>query len=113
MADYLHADCFAVCVLRKSMANVAKARREALEQHLDFARKLHIETVVLEGKDVARSLVDFARRNGVTQTFLAKPPKRSIPLLTKMHMVMKVVRLAKNMQVTVVADRRRTAHSAD
>ena len=57
--------------------------------------------------------VVFARRNGVTQTFLAKPPKRSIPLLTKVHMVMKVVRLAKDMQVTVVADRRRTAQSAD
>src|SRR5438093_9403487 len=113
VADYLNADCFAVCVLTKSMANVAKARKEAIEQHLEFARKLHIEAVVLEGEDVAKSLVDFARRNGVTQTFLAKPPKRSIPLLTKMHMVMKVVRLAKNMQVTVVADRRRTVHSAD
>src|SRR5437867_3692094 len=71
VADYLNADCFAVCVLTKSMANVAKARREALEQHLEFARKLHIEAVVLEGEDVAKSLVDFARRNGVTQTFLA------------------------------------------
>ena len=107
VADYLNADCFAVCVLRTaSIADLPKATREALEQHLDFARKLHIEAIVLQGQDVASSLVDFARRNRVTQAFLAKPPKRTIPLLTKMHMVMKVVRLAKDMQVTLVADRR-------
>ena len=112
VADYLNADCFAVCVLAKpSLAHLPKARREALEKHLDFARKLHIETVILEGDDVAESLVNFARRNSVTQTFLAKPPRRSIPLLTKSHMVMKVVRLAKDMQVTVIADRRAESSS--
>ena len=111
VADYLNADCFAVCVLRTaSIADLPKATREALEQHLDFARKLHIEAIVLQGQDVASSLVDFARRNRVTQAFLAKPPKRTIPLLTKMHMVMKVVRLAKDMQVTLVADRRRAGN---
>lgn len=109
VADYLKADCFAVCVLPSSnMADLPVATREVLEQHLDFARKLHIETRVLEGEKIAETLVDFARRNGVTQTFLAKPPKRSIPLLTRMDIVMKVVRLAKDMQVTVVADRKRS-----
>jgi len=111
VADYLNADCFAVCVLRTaSIADLPKATREALEQHLDFARKLHIEAIVLQGQDVASSLVDFARRNRVTQAFLAKPQKRTIALLTKMHMVMKVVRLAKDMQVTLVADRRRAGN---
>ena len=97
-------------VLADEGLHLGAATREALEQHLDFARKLHIEAIVLQGQDVASSLVDFARRNRVTQAFLAKPPKRSIPLLTKMHMVMKVVRLAKDMQVTLVADRRRAGN---
>ncbi len=107
MADYLKADCFAVCVLPSSnLVELPEAVREAIERHLDFARKLHIETRVLEGEDVPVVLVDFARRNGVTQIFLAKPPKRTIPLLYKRHVAMKVVALAKEMQVTVVAERR-------
>jgi two-component system sensor histidine kinase KdpD len=107
VADYLKAQCFAVCVLPSSeMAKLPKPAREAIERHLDFARKLHIETRVLEGEDAAEALVDFARRNGVTQIFLAKPPKRSIPFLNKKHFAMRVVDLAKDMQVTVVAERR-------
>ena len=103
----MRADCFAVCVLpSSSMAELPKAAREAIEQHLDFARKLHIETRVLESGDPAQALVDFARRNGVTQIFLAKPPKRSVPFLHKRQLAMQVVALAKDMQVTVVADRR-------
>lgn len=107
VADYLKADCFAVCVLPSSnMAELPKPSRQAIEQHLDFARKLHIETRVLEGEDAAEALVAFARRNGVTQIFLAKPLNRSIPFLNKKHTAMKVVELAKDMQVTVVAERR-------
>jgi two-component system sensor histidine kinase KdpD len=107
VADYLRADCFAVCVLpSSSMTELPKAAREAIEQHLDFARKLHIETRVLESGDPAQALVDFARRNGVTQIFLAKPPQRSVPFLHKRQLAMRVVALAKDMQVTVVADRR-------
>jgi two-component system sensor histidine kinase KdpD len=109
VADYLKADCFAVCVLPAgdSMA-LSTAASEAIEQHLDFARKLHIETRVLEGQDAAKALVDFARRNGVTQIFLARPLKRSIPLLWPKPTAMKIVDLAKDMQVTVVAEHRHT-----
>jgi two-component system sensor histidine kinase KdpD len=107
VADYLKADCFAVSVLASGhIGELPKETGEALAQHLEFARKLHIETRVLEGGDEAEALVDFARRNGVTQIFLAKPPKRFIPWLNKKHTAMRVVHLAKDMQVTVVAERR-------
>ena len=99
VADYLKADCFAVGVM-------PSPDPLALEQHLEFARKLHIETRVLEGKDAAETLVDFARRNAVTQIFLSKPPKRQFPFLGARSVAMDVVRLAKDRQVTVVADRK-------
>jgi two-component system sensor histidine kinase KdpD len=109
VADYLKADCFAVCVLPTAgMSELARATSEAIEQHLDFARKLHIETRVLEGEDAAETLVDFARRNGVTQIFLARPPRRSFPLLRRKPTAMQIVDLAKDMQVTVVAEHRHT-----
>jgi two-component system sensor histidine kinase KdpD len=100
VADYLKADCFAVAVLPSS-------DREKIEQHLEFARKLHIETRILESDNPAEALVDFARRNGVTQIYLAKPAPRSLPLIgKKRHLVMDVVRLANDRQVIVVAERR-------
>lgn len=110
VADYLKADCFAVCVVPMGgMAALARTVREALERHLDFARKLHIETRVLEGAGAAESLVDFARQHAVTQIFLSKPPPRSLPFLRKNDIVMQIVRLATDRQVTVVAERRRGA----
>lgn len=112
VADYLKADCFAVCVLPcGTLAELPAAEREALERHLDFARKLQIETRVLEGKDDAAALVDFARRNGVTQIFLAQPRKLMLPLLQKRQTAMRVVDLAKDMQVIIVAERRHPASS--
>lgn len=108
VADYLKADCFAVYVLPpSSMASLPESTREAVERHLEFARRLHIETRVLEGENPAETLVDFARRNAVTQIFLTKPAKPSIPFLGKKNLVMDVLRLAKDRQVTVVAERRR------
>jgi K+-sensing histidine kinase KdpD len=81
-------------------------QESAVGEHLAFARRLHIETHLLEGKDVATRVVDFARENGVTQIFVAKPQKRGVPLLQKRPTAMRIVELAKEMQVTVVAERR-------
>lgn len=108
VADYLKADCFAVCVLPESgMDGLPANSRQAIEQQLDFARKLHIETRVLEGAEEAETLVDFAHTNGVTQIYLAKPPRSIFPFLLRRQLVMKIVRLATDIQVTVVADRRK------
>jgi len=107
VADYLKADCFAVCVMPTGgMDGVSRPAREAIERHLDFARKLHIETRLLEGSNAAETLVDFARQHAVTQIFLSKPPARVLPFLRKNDLVMQIVRLATDRQVTVVAERR-------
>jgi two-component system sensor histidine kinase KdpD len=106
VADYLQADCFAVCILPVAdLTQLPAPSRLAMEQHLEFARKLRVETRVLEGEDPAEALVEFARRNGVTQIFLSKPSKRLVGLVVLRDFVMKVVRLASDMQVTVVAER--------
>jgi two-component system sensor histidine kinase KdpD len=107
VADYLRADCFAVSVVPEpGLAGLPPAQREALERHLDFARKLHIETRVLDASNPAEALVGFAHTNGITQVFLAKPePRRLAFLANKQHLVMNVIRQARDIQVTVVADR--------
>ncbi len=107
VADYLKADCFAVCVVSpEPSANGSRA--QAVAQHLDFARRLHIETRSLEARDPAQALVDFARANGVTQIFLPRPARRLLPLLSRRHTTMRIVAAAHDMQVTVVAERQKS-----
>jgi two-component system, OmpR family, sensor histidine kinase KdpD len=108
VADYLRADCFVAFVHeRADLADLDPEERLAVEKHLNFARNLHIETRVLEGKDVAQTLVDFARLNRITQIFLARPEKHRHLTLLRPSLVQQVVHLARDMQVTIVADRRR------
>ena len=53
IADFLRADCFAVHVSRRAdLTHLGAQQRQAIEQYLNFARNLHIETRLLEGKAV-------------------------------------------------------------
>jgi two-component system, OmpR family, sensor histidine kinase KdpD len=106
VADYLQADCFAVAVSRESDLHDLPARdRETVERHLNFARNLHIETRVLQGQDAAKTLVEFAHLNSVTQLFLARPKPSQWPALSGRSLMQQVVHQARDMQVTIVADR--------
>jgi two-component system sensor histidine kinase KdpD len=106
VADYLHADCLAVHVQRNSRSGGTGGRSGALEKHLTFARNLHIETHVLKGKDVARTIVDFAREQNITQIFLGRAGARGFwgGVGSTVH---KVVRQARDREITVVAERLR------
>lgn len=106
VADFLEAECFAVAVQPSGgLGGLAKAQREAIEQHLNFARNLHIETRILAGDDCAEALVVFARRNQITQVFLAHPRERRwLPLFSR-SLVERIVGIARDMQIVVVAAR--------
>lgn len=111
VADYLRADCFAAAVApARGLEALPAGEREAIEHHLEFARKLHVETRVLAGAEAggeAQALVDFAHRNGITQIFVAKPGKGRLPqLISRRPLAMRVIRLARDIQVTVVALRK-------
>src|SRR5271168_2140442 len=106
VADYLHADCFAVAISQEiDLHDVPARERESVEHHLNFARNLHIETRVLQGQDVAKTLVEFAHLNGVSHLFLARPNPSQWPALSRRSLVQQVVHLARDMQVTIAADR--------
>jgi two-component system sensor histidine kinase KdpD len=79
--------------------------REAVERHLNFARNLRIETRVLEGQNAAAVLVDFARRERITQIFLMRPANGKWKLFRSRSLASEILRLAQDMQVTVVAER--------
>jgi two-component system sensor histidine kinase KdpD len=111
VSDFLDADCFAVAVEPSGdLRALPETEREAIERHLYFARNLHIETRILEGEDTAAALVNFARRNQITQIFLARPAdRRRFPLLSR-DLVQRIVTLAKDMQIVIVSGREPVGH---
>ncbi len=108
VADYLHGDCYAAYVLPESdWGKLSAEHHEAIENHLSFARNLRIETIVLTGKDVAQALVDFARKRGVTQIYMGRGSSSGRLRFLRDSKVHRVVRLARDMQVVIVSERRR------
>jgi two-component system, OmpR family, sensor histidine kinase KdpD len=101
VADYIHAECLAVHVGDPSHDS------EAVERHMSFARNLRIETHVIPSGDVPNALASFARSRGVTQIFIG----RSAPLpwwkRYRETVVQRLVRQTRDMQITIVAERRR------
>jgi len=112
VADYLQAECFAVFVSKQGdLQDLTPEQRATVERQLNFARGLQIETRILEGADIAEALVNFARLNGVTQIFVLRHTQDGLSRLFRRSLVQRIVALAGDMQVTIVADRS-TRHDA-
>jgi two-component system sensor histidine kinase KdpD len=108
VADYLHADCTALFVHRTpELSQLPAEERQAVEKHLRFARSLQIETRILSGNDIAKTVVEFARGNQVTQIFVARAEMSLVERLRGRNFTEDIVRSAQDLQVTVVADRSR------
>jgi two-component system sensor histidine kinase KdpD len=104
----LQADCLAIHVApHESGVTGPSQNREAVERHLNFARNLRIQTHIVEAADVPRAITDFARAQRITQIFMG----RSLPppwwQRFRYTVVQQVVRQARDMQITIVAERRR------
>jgi two-component system sensor histidine kinase KdpD len=98
VADYLHAECLAVYVAKDpELSDMPSQERSAVEKLLGFARSLRIETSVLEGSDAPKTIAEFARQREVTQLFIGRNAKDA----------RRIVENARDMEVTVVAERRR------
>jgi two-component system, OmpR family, sensor histidine kinase KdpD len=108
VADYLQAECTAVYVSRTAdLSDLTPEERDSVERQLNFARALRIESRILEGQDTAETLASFARLNGVTQIFLLRRVEGRVSTLLRRGLVQRIVSLAHDMQVTIVADRSR------
>jgi two-component system, OmpR family, sensor histidine kinase KdpD len=104
VADYLQAGCVALHV---APGDAKDAIDETVKRHMSFARNLRIETHIVKAENVAGAIAEFARNENVTQIFMG----RSSPLpwwkRFEETLVQQVVRQARDMQITIVAERRR------
>jgi two-component system sensor histidine kinase KdpD len=101
MADYLQADCLAVHVAPSAEVG------DTVERHMNFARNLCIQTHVVEGEDVPRTIAEFARAHHVTQIFVGRSGPRPWWRRFGETIVQQVVRQSRDIQITIVAQRRR------
>jgi two-component system, OmpR family, sensor histidine kinase KdpD len=106
VADYLRADCLAVYVSKEpGLRHLTPDERDTLQRQLNFASGLQIDARILDGNAVAETVVDFARAVGVTQIFITRQHEGALRSALGTGLVQRLVNLARDMQVTVVADR--------
>jgi two-component system sensor histidine kinase KdpD len=109
VADYLGAACLAVYVSETGdVSHLDDHARREIERLLNFARGLQIDTRVIQGEDVPETIVAHARLHHVTQIFVMRKREHPIRSWLASTFVQRLVTLARDMQVTVVADRVRT-----
>jgi len=89
VADYLNSSCTAIFVSRDSAIN------PAVERHMNFCRNLRITPETIESTEPAKAVAAYAREHGITQIFVTRDAPE----------VQKLVQLARDMQVTIVAER--------
>ncbi len=94
VADYLQSECMAVAV---STHGDPPEQRAAVDRHLNFARNMRISAETIDGHNPAQAVAEYARQKHITQIFVT----RYAPDLHKL------VRSARDMQVTIVAERAR------
>ena len=101
VADYLQADCLALHI-----ANSPEGQ-EPVERHLSFARNLRIDTHVVKAADISAAITAFAREQNITQIFMGRSEPRPWWKFYSETIVQRVVRESHDMQITIVAERRR------
>ncbi len=101
VADYLQAGCVAIHVTKVDAVD------ESVKRHMSFARNLRIETHVVKAEDVAGAIVGFARKHHVTQIFMGRSARLPWYKRFEETLVQQVVRQAREMQITIVAERRK------
>lgn len=105
-ADRLGAPCYAAFVAPdEDWTGISPEDKAVVEGHLELARSLHIETHVLYGSNIARTLVDFAIRHSVTRIFLGRSHKTGWREFFQRSVIEQVIRLSPKTDIHVVADR--------
>jgi two-component system sensor histidine kinase KdpD len=95
VADYLDSSCTALFVA----GELSPEDRATVERLMNVCRNLRIKPETIESPEPAKAVAAWAREHGITQIFVARDAPEA----------QKLVHLARDMQVTIVAERVRHA----
>ena len=105
MANRYRTELLAVFVQTPAWGSAAPERKRALEENLRFAEDLGAEVVRVQGSDVARALIGVAHDKNVGSIIIGHSRHGRLHELLRGSVVQKLLRLAGDVDVHVVADR--------
>jgi two-component system, OmpR family, sensor histidine kinase KdpD len=101
-ADRFHGD-LVVAYVRQ--ADLSPQDQGALERNLEIARELGASVHVLDGPDPVRALIEFARKQGITQIFIGHSQRRGWWHRLRGNPVERLIDLAEGIDVRVFPQR--------
>lgn len=101
-ADRFHGELFAAYVRQSGLS---KEDENALERNLDIAREVGAIIKVLEGPDVVRAIITFAREIGITQIFIGHSMRSDWWHKLRGNPVERLIDLAEGIDVRVFPQR--------
>jgi two-component system sensor histidine kinase KdpD len=101
-ADRFHSDLLVAYVRQ---AGLPAQDQAALDKNLGIARELGARIHVLDGRDPVRALIDFARKNGITQIFIGHSQRRGWWHELRGNPVERLIDLAEGIDVRVFPQR--------
>ena len=104
VADYLQAGCVALHV---ASGEAKDAIDETVKRHMSFARNLRIETQIVKAENVSAAITEFARKGACDPDLHGPFFAAAMVEAVRGNVVQQVVRQARDMQITIVAERRR------
>jgi two-component system sensor histidine kinase KdpD len=110
MASRYHTELLAVFIETPQWASAGPEAKRALEENLRFAEDLGAEPVRVQGSDVARTLMRVAHNKNVASIVIGHSRHGRLHELVRGSIVQKLLRLAGDVDVHVVADRDQGAH---
>jgi two-component system sensor histidine kinase KdpD len=105
MADRYHTDLLAVFVETPGWASASPEQKRILEENLRFAEDLGAEPIRVQGSDVARALMEVAHEKNVGSIIIGHSRHGRLHEMLRGSVVQKLLRLAGDVDVHVVADR--------
>jgi two-component system sensor histidine kinase KdpD len=105
MANRYRTELLAVFVETRAWRSASPERKRALEENLRFAQDLGAEVVRVHGSDVARALMQVAHDRNVGSIIIGHSRHGRLHEILRGSVVQKLLRLAGDVDVHVVADR--------
>jgi len=106
LARRVHGNCFVLFVAPPGgLAALPSEQRALVEADMHLARTLEAETQIIESRDIARAIIEFARTHQITQVFLGRSGRSRWEELLQRSVINEVVRLAEGIDIHIVADR--------
>lgn len=106
LASRVHGKCYVLFVTPPGgLAALAPEQREYVQADIQLAQTLDAETRIIEARDIADAIGEYAREHQITQIFLGRSGRSRWQEVLQGSVINDVIRCAEGIDVHVVADR--------